>query len=340
MPPVRLREVKLSLQNQKKCAAGRSFQRFGSLQRAGDLLRRVHPDLVVSRQKLRQAESISLIREKRENRSQSICFASRPFVLCGLPVRQLPKGQLLYERRNGRFTLQVTGHPDFGVPFGQDRIVPIFLATMAVKQQSPVLRFKSAAEMLETFGMQKGGKEYRRLIQAFERIFGATIFFGTDEERPKARVITKGRFNFLRAAKLWYSRDTETTALGEDFENEIVLSEEFYTEINAHRIPTDLDAVKLLVHSPAVLDLFMWLSYRSFTANSEQRIPLFGRDGLSAQLGSVEYARPRKFREQLEHWLTCVRQIWPECRAQIAADGTALVIGTGSAIRNGGASVA
>jgi len=25
----------------------------------------------------------------------------------------------------------VTGHPDFGVPFGQDRIVPIFLATLA-----------------------------------------------------------------------------------------------------------------------------------------------------------------------------------------------------------------
>jgi hypothetical protein len=88
-----------------------------------------------------------------------------------------------------------------------------------------------------------------------------------------------------------------------------VLSDEFYTEINAHRIPTDLDAVKLLVHSPAVLDVFMWLSYRSFTAKGEQRIPLFGPDGLSAQLGSVEYARPRKFREQLEHWLTCVRQI-------------------------------
>ena len=131
-------------------------------------------------------------------------------------------------------------------------------------------------------------------------------------------MITKGRFNFLREAKLWYTRDTETTALGEDFENEIVLSDEFYSEINAHRIPTDLEAVKLLVHSPAVLDLFMWLSYRSFTAKGEERIPLFGPEGLSAQLGSVEYARPRKFREQLEHWLESVRQIWPECRAQIA----------------------
>jgi len=128
------------------------------MEMAGDILRRTHPDLVVTRREFQQAESITLIRENRENRNQNICFASRPFVLCGLPVRRLPKEKLIYERRNGRFTLQVTGHPDFGVPFGQDRIVPIFLATMAVRQQSPILRFKSAAQMLETFGMQKEAK--------------------------------------------------------------------------------------------------------------------------------------------------------------------------------------
>jgi hypothetical protein len=173
---------------EKKCMAGESSRALGPLERAGAFVRRTQPELMISEQKLRQAERITLIREKRDSRTQSICFASRPFVLCGLPVRRLPPGQLLYERRNGRFTLQVTGHPSFGVPFGQDRIVPIFLATMAVRQQSPVLRFRSAAQMLETFGMQKGGKEYRRLIQAFERLFGATIFFGTDQERPRARV--------------------------------------------------------------------------------------------------------------------------------------------------------
>lgn len=70
----------------------------------------------------------------------------------------------------------------------------------------------------------------------------------------------------MREAKLWYSRDTETAVLSEESENEIVLSDEFYSEINAHRIPTDLDPVKLLISSLAVLDLFIWLSYRSFTA--------------------------------------------------------------------------
>lgn len=60
-------------------------------------------------------------------------------------MRRLPANQLVYERRNGNFVLQITGHPHYGVPFGQDRIVPIFLAPLAVKLKSPVVRFESAA---------------------------------------------------------------------------------------------------------------------------------------------------------------------------------------------------
>ena len=42
--------------------------------------------------------------------------------------------------------------------------MPIFLATLAVRQKSQTIRFRTAAEMLEIFGMHTGGKEYRRLI--------------------------------------------------------------------------------------------------------------------------------------------------------------------------------
>jgi hypothetical protein len=188
-----------------------SRHRPGGLERVGSLLGNF-PDLLVSKQKLRRCEGIEVVRMCRDQGSQSLCFTSRPFVLCGLPVRQLPKGNLLYERRNGDFVLQITGHPDYGVPFGQDRIVPIFLATLAVRQKSQTIRFRTAAEMLETFGMHKGGKEYRRLVGAFERIFGATIFFGTDSLRTKAKVVQRSRFNFLREAQIWYNVSVRATA--------------------------------------------------------------------------------------------------------------------------------
>ena len=302
------------------------------MESTGSALKRMAPELVVSKQKLRQAEDSCIVRLKREEGKQNVGFSSRPFVLCGLPVRKPPAGEMLYERRNGDFVLQITGHPNYGLPFGQDRIVPIYLATLAVRQQSQTIRFRTAAEMLETFGMHKGGKEYRRLVAAFERIFGATIFFGTDMLRGTAKVVQRSRFSFFREAQIWYSRDHEQYPISEQFENVIVLSDEFYREIVAHPIPADMEAVKVLAAAPAVLDLFMWLSYRCFLAKGRQTIPLFGPCGLASQIGCIEYARPRKFREKLDQWLESIRVLWPECPARISKDGTGLEVHQASAL--------
>lgn len=293
---------------------------------AGDLLRRSHPELVVSKRKHRQAEAIQLVRLNREGASPNLGFASRPFVLCGLPVKRPAKGVLMHERRNGQFVLQVIGHPNYGVPWGQDRLVPIFLATLAMRQQKQTITFRSAAEMLDVFGMQQGGSQYRRLIAAFQRVFGATIFFGTDTQTAKAAVAHQARFNFMREARIWYSRDPNQALLPGGFENMIVLSDEFYREVTTHSIPTDLEAAKALSSAPAALDLYMWLSYRCFTAKGQDRIPIFGDLGLVSQLGSIEYARPRRFRERLDRWLDLIRCLWPACPARISADGEYMVV--------------
>ena len=211
----------------------------GGLQSAGTILQETICGLRISRRQVRKAEGIELVRHRRDTAQQRLAFASRPFVLCGLPLRRSPPSSLVYERRNGFFTLQITGHPNFGLPFGQDRLVPIFLATLAVRQQSQTIRFKSAAQMLDTFGMAKGGKEYRRLVAAFERIFGATIFFGTESTSRQARVVQRSRFNFFREAQIWYSRDSTPQVPSEEFGNVIVLSDEFYSEVVAHPIPAD-----------------------------------------------------------------------------------------------------
>ena len=227
----------------------------------------------------------------------------------------------------------MTAHPEYGLPFGQDRIVPIFLATLAVRQQSQTIRFRSAAEMLETFGLQKGGKQYRRLVAAFERVFGATIFFKTDSLLGAAKVIHNARFNFFREARIWYQRHRHGLPLSERFENIIVLSDEFYRELMAHAIPMDLEAVRVLHAAPGILDFFVWLGYRCFTANGEERIPLFGTFGLANQLGTIEYSRPRRFRRKLEEWLRVISAIWPECPAQINADGRSLKIHQATPVR-------
>src|SRR5450432_4216751 len=304
----------------------------GGLERIGPLLADLHPDYVISKRRLRKVESIECVRLNREDARQNLGFSSRPFVLCGLPVKRPAPGCLLHERRNGQFVLQVTGHPSYGLPWGQDRLVPIFLATLAIRQQTQTIRFRSAAEMLDSFGMQQGGTQYRRLVAAFQRVFGATIFFGTDSQRERAAVVHQARFNFMSEARIWYSKDPDQATLPGGFQNEIVLSHEFFNEIMSHPIPTDMEAAKALSCSPAALDLFMWLSYRCFVAKGRERVPLFGAFGLVNQLGSSDYARPRKFQERLEGWLDLVRTMWPECPAAIDTTGTGLWVDRAAAV--------
>ena len=302
------------------------------LERAGVILKSARNDLFVSKRRLRQAETIELVRLKRETVSQNLGLASRPFVLCGLPVKRPAKGVLLHERRNGHFHLQVTGHPTHGLPWGQDRLVPIFLATLAIRQQKQTITFPSATEMLDTFGIQRGGSQYRRLVGAFQRVFGATIFFGTDTQQQRAVVVHQARFNFMSEARIWYSRNPDQQTLPGECQNMVVLSNEFYQEIMDHPIPTDLEAAKALSSAPAALDLFTWLSYRCFNAKGEERVPIFGAFGLVHQIGSADYARPRKFRERLDRWLDLVRALWPECPAHISSTGDCLIVNRAIAV--------
>ena len=97
----------------------------------------------------------------------------------------------------------------------------------------------------------------------------------------------------------------------------------------------DIEAAKALSGSPAALDLFMWLSYRCFTARGRETVPLFGEAGLIDQLGIVDYCRPRKFREKLEKWLAVIKAMWPDCPASISKEGSGLVVDQAIAILGG-----
>ena len=77
----------------------------------------------------------------------------------------------------------------------------------------------------------------------------------------------------------------------------------------------------------------MWLSYRCFVARGKETIPLFGACRLASQIGLSEYARPRRFREKLDGWLESVCVLWPDCLAEISADGERLIVNQAIAVR-------
>ena len=90
--------------------------------------------------------------------------------------------------------------------------------------------------MLDTFGMRKA----ERMSALGSSVRGRLWRDNFLRDRPHtgaARVVQRSRFNFFSEAQIWYSRDPEQNPVSE-FENVIVLSDEFYREIPAHPIPT------------------------------------------------------------------------------------------------------
>jgi Plasmid encoded RepA protein len=276
----------------------------------------------ITKRKSRKLDAVARAKHPEGHKTQR-AYSARPFVLCGIPVRRPQKHSLEYSRQNGRFRLRVIGHPDYGLPFGQDRLLLIWIASMATWQKSRTIRFRSAATILETFGLPKDGRYYKRLIAGFERIFYSTFYFTSDKQNAETVIITRTSFRFVSTLKLWYVRgnslDQERNS--NPNENIIVLSEEFWDEIQGHPIPVDLKVVRAIADSAGNLDLYIWIVWRSWTAKMQVNIAMFGPEGLVSQLGNSENLRDRDFRRQISRWLQITRQLWPECTATLAESG-------------------
>lgn len=287
----------------------------------------VLPSFGITKRRLKQVESIVLIREQRASGHQELAFNARPFVLCGLPLRRPSSTELVHRRRNGKFFLHVVAHPDFGLPFGQDRLIPIWVATLALRQKSREVHFDSAAQMLDFFHLPKDGPHYRRLLEGFKRIFAATIFFGTEEQPESASVINRARCHFFDRMKLWFDSDHQCVPPSATHDNVVLLSEAFYREIDEHRIPVEREVVSALAHAPGVLDFYLWLAWKSWAAkDAPSRILIIGPGGLCDQLGAVQYSAPRRFRHLIVEWLEKVKVYWPACPAVATKDRRFLIV--------------
>jgi hypothetical protein len=273
-----------------------------------------------------------MVREQRENGKQAIAYHARPFVLCGLPLRRPPAGQLVHRRQNGKFFLEVVAHPRYGLPFGQDRLIPIWVATLAVKQKSRTVHFQRAAQLLEFLQLPKDGIHYRRLIQGFERIFAASIFFGTDKDRVGSECFDVARFHFFDRMELWFNRaEPQDSPEPDKAENVVTLSDSFFEEVNQHPIPVERQVVAALANALGLLDFYVWIVWKSWTVKSgPARIPLFGPQGLQGQLGAATYSRNKRFRQTLRHWLQRIKLFWPECPPAPSPDGKFLIVRSSS----------
>jgi hypothetical protein len=276
------------------------------------------------------------IQKERASQDQNIGYLARPFLLCGLPFKRPPKEQLIYQRKNGEEVLDIKADPEYGLPFGADIQVPIWVTTKAVRNKQPngtiprLIEFETAAEMLNAFGLPLDGRTYKRMQERFLRVFGATIQYG----RTSGNRRSVARVHYFDSMDLWFTHDLDTPALpGDGFKNNrIVLSESFARDIERYHPPIELSAVAEWSDAPGQLYFYLWLVWRCYVATKQTFIPLFGSSGVKEQCGAQGYKEHWKFRQMVKRWLGGVKAAWPQCPAALSLDGEYLVIEHGAAI--------
>lgn len=181
--------------------------------------------------------------------------------------------------------------------------------------------------MLDSFRLLKDGKRYHRIMEGFQRIFAAKTFFGCNDQPEGKLVLDWTRFHLFDRIHLWFHQTQDVPSTPSASENMIILSEAFYQEIDTHRIPLEREVVALLANAPGVLDLYLWLVWKTWSLKgSSARIPLFSTEGLAEQLGTREYCADRFFRRKLNRWLSEIKTLWPECPAAVSKDRHILVL--------------
>ena len=195
-------------------------------------------------------------------------FMARLMALCSLP-RTNPGNRKEYKRVNGPYRLYMQAGPENKLPFGNfPRLLLAWVCTEAVRTGSRELVLgKSLSKFMQTLGVYSSdGKAYIRLRNQMDRLFNAHVSLIYEDERGKATV------NSLIAdstAFWWNTRRPEESTL---WESKIELSEKFFNEIIRHPVPLDMNTLTALKRCSLGLDLYLWLTYRTFTLRAPLRL--------------------------------------------------------------------
>jgi hypothetical protein len=272
----------------------------------------------------------------RSDRTQELLFAFRHFLGGGLPAKRPPRAKLVFETRDGAAKLAIHASADHGLPFGQDRLLLIWLASAFFAAGSPAdnrIRFAAAGNILEAFEQPPKGRQMLLLRERILRVFHAAFVFS----HGTRRLLDVERSQLIRAVRMSFWAGQRGRAAWSQWSQRIDLDPTFAATLRkGGAVPIDLQTVRALKTHPIALDLYQWQVFRSWALAKSGRdaaaVPLFGADGLCAQFGLV-HSRERKSREILTHAQARIRMLWPDCPNDLDRSGEAFCVKPDAAIK-------
>ena len=240
-------------------------------------------------------------------------FMARMMALCSLP-RTNPGTRFRYVRRNGPYTLVMSATALNKLPYGNiPRLLIAWICTEAVQTQSRELVLgRSLSEFMRKLGINSdsGGTrgELTRLRNQMKRLFRCTISLVYEDERGDTSVTAQIADS---TAFWWNPRRPEESTL---WESKIELSEKFFHEIIRHPVPIDMNTLKALKRCALGLDLYLWLTYRTFALRAPLRLPwqqVYRQFGLHPSNAS-DKRTVLDFRRKVLRELKKIKTAWPD----------------------------
>ena len=194
-------------------------------------------------------------------------FMARLLALCALP-RTNPGNRLLYKRVNGPYRLYMQAGPENKLPFGNlPRLLLAWVCTEAVRtRKCELVLGASLSDFMDKLGMPPVGGARTRLRNQMDRLFNAHVSLIYEDECGKA---TANSLIADSTAFWWNPRRPDQPSL---WDSKIELSEKFFNEIIRHPVPLDMNTLTALKRSTLGLDLYLWLTYRTFALRAPLRL--------------------------------------------------------------------
>ena len=259
-----------------------------------------------------QADQVNLLVSAREA-DPDLGFMARLMALCSLP-RTNPGDRHQYKRVNGPYKLVMVAGADNKLPYGSlPRLLLAWVSTEAVRTRSRELVLgRSLSEFMRTLGISSdsGGNrgELTRLRNQMKRLFRCSVSLNYEDERGDASVSS---FIADRTEFWWNERKPDEPTL---WKSKIYLGEAFFNEIIRHPLPLDMNTLKALKRCALGLDLYLWLSYRTFALRAPLRLTwkqLYRQFGLHPAKAS-ENQTVQNFRYKILRELKKIKLAWPE----------------------------
>ena len=272
---------------------------------------------------------------------------------CLFPQKRMPLDQRRWTVRTkakvievvaGSYSLPGLSGQGFEVPYGiAPRLILPYIAGQAVKGKRNVILGKKMRQFLRKLGISPGSNNYRTILQQFINLATCQIVVSTvtdrDEDRQEAWLETDiygitrkiryhqplSVFTDSTASRMVGTAQGSGLRYQEFMEGKptFTLSHDFYEFVRGRAVPINYAHLLQFVRSPRRMDLYTWLSHRTYR---------IGPRGIKILLAALQpqFAPDlsqnscKNFRRMLQRDLDVIRAVHPGFKVQLTRDALIL----------------